>query len=389
MRNRSKNRKPRKLSLAIIEITIDEVSRSGAGVGRDKNGRAVFVPFSAPGDRIKVQLTKEKSKYAEGEIIEMLEKSNLRIEPKCAVFSQCGGCQWQHLPYDYQWQVKLTGVKETLRLAKIKYRCLIEEYPAYNTWGYRNRIQLKGNADKIGYFARQSHELVPINTCEVAHPKINSVLDEVRKEGEKQSGEYKVELNLALDHQVNRTWNQIHGAEGFRQINDEQNIKLREWIKARIPKDVSVLDLYGGAGNLTLPVIGSVEETHCVDLTVPDDDFSQQKFYFHRSAVLPWLQQRMAQIKSGQLSIKDRSWFAVIDPPRNGLAKDATQIILCLNEHRVDTVILVGCKPDPWARDVANFVADGWKLKEIALFDFFPQTFHVESVALLIKKKKH
>ena len=387
MRRNHKKRNTRKSHSSLVEIDITEVTRSGSGFGRDQNGRAIFVPFTAPGDKVKVRLIKEKNKYAEGEIVELLEKSDIRIEPKCKVFAQCGGCQWQHLPYEYQWEIKSKGVKESLRLAKVDFRHSIEEYPVENVWGYRNRIQLRGRGSELGYYARQSHELVAIQRCEVTHAELNNALPAVREEGSTKPGEYKVELNLTLDHQVKYSWNQAHGADGFRQVNDEQNTKLRDWIKERIPNDTSVLDLYGGAGNLSLPILDKVKAVHCVDLTVPDDNLTAQQFYYYRSAVLPWLQKREGEIKRNEVSITNHSWFAIIDPPRNGLADDAAEIIRCLDEHCVDKVILVGCKSDPWARDVSSFLERGWKLKEVALFDFFPHTFHVESVALLFRSK--
>ena len=124
-----------------------------------------------------------------------------------------------------------------------------------------------------------------------------------------------------------------------------------------------------------------------MDVLVPDENLSNQQFYFHQSAVFSWLARRVQQ-NQHQLTNNVQPWLAIIDPPRNGLAEYAAEIIHYLKRHNVEKVIFVGCKPDPWARDLSLFVQQGWKLQEIALFDFFPQTFHIESIALLARSFK-
>jgi len=377
--------KPRQHKAIVIDI--EDVARSGAGVGKDEQGRVVFVPFTAPGDKVKVKPTKVKNKFAEAELLEIIEASDQRISPACPVFTLCGGCQWQHLSYEQQWQIKLDGVKQSLRLAKINADVPWQEFPATQQWFYRNRIQLRGYKDKLGFFARQSHDVIEVDVCQIAAPELNQKIAEVKAEAKKQSKSYKVELHLKTDGTVEKVWNQQHGAEGFRQVNDEQNRQLQAWIKNQLHGELKILDLYGGNGNLSRPLLTQCTEMHCVDLSAPDqtDPNLPDYFHFHRSAVYPWLQQRIAQIKGRRIAIGDTAWTALIDPPRDGLGEDCTGIIDCLEKHQADTAVLVGCKTDPWSRDVAQFLNAGWKIKQLAVFDFFPQTFHVETVALLGK----
>ena len=148
-RRRQRKSTPRKAPPLVTTIT--DLSRSGAGVGRDSEGRALFVPFSAPGDVVKVKLQKVKRRYAEAELLELIEPSPVRVTPHCPVFTRCGGCQWQHIPYELQWQTKEAGVRESLRLAKINVPQIWEGFPAQNAWEYRNRIQLRGDGSTIGY----------------------------------------------------------------------------------------------------------------------------------------------------------------------------------------------------------------------------------------------
>ena len=373
-----KRRKPKNHlhNLRPLILNITSLSRSGAGVARDENNRVTFVPFTLPGDQVKVKLTKVTSKFAEGQLLEIIEPSTERVEAQCPVFTQCGGCQWQHIPYELQWQTKLQGVRDSLQLSKVEAPSNFAKFPAKQIWNYRNRIQLKGNASEIGFHEAKSNKLVSITHCPIAHEKLNSAILEALKEAKTDHKSYKVELSLTSEGEVTKTWNSPHGAEGFRQVNDEQNENLQNWIKENIAKDVAIVDLYGGSGNLSKPLIHLVTEVHCVDLNVPDHrDNLPDFFHFHQSAVLPWLKQHKFN--------KDKEWIALIDPPRGGLGDELIEILQCLKKAKIKTIILVGCKTDPWSRDIALILKQKWIIEKVAVLDFFPQTAHVESVAIL------
>ena len=387
MIKRRRQRHPAAPKTAPVTVTITDLSRSGAGVGRDSKGRALFVPLSAPGDVVKVKLQKIKRRYAEGELLELIEASPLRVTPRCPVFGRCGGCQWQHIPYDYQWQTKEAGVRESMRLAKIAAPAHWQGFPAQHPWEYRNRVQLRGQGSEIGFHARLSNKRVPIQRCDIVHPAINAVLGDIVKQGSTLNEPYKVELYLAADGSVQQIWNEQHGAAGFRQVNDEQNGRLQAWIRESFTPVAGLLDLYGGSGNLSLPLAGLAGEVHCVDLNSPKAGMvhTPGNFHFHRSPVLAWLQQRLADIRHNKLVLAQQVWTALIDPPRGGLADEAEAVIAALEGHNVQTAVLVGCKTDPWSRDVTHFIDRGWQLDKVAVFDFFPQTSHVESVAWLTR----
>jgi len=366
-----------------ITLEISDLSRGGAGFGKDEKNRAVFVPYTMPGDIVKTKLHKAKSKFAEGDIVELIQPAEERIEPRCSVFTRCGGCQWQHIPYETQWKTKKEGVLTSLRLNKIPPPDLFDEFSAKEHWHYRNRIQLRGKNDSIGFFASKTNELIEIDTCAIAHKDINVQLDKIRAEGKKYPKGYKCEVYLTDDHQVKVIWNDEHASTGFRQVNDMQNKNLISWIKENMVEGQGLLDLYGGSGNLSNPFINYSPEIHCVDAHTPNVH-PIEHFTFHQSKVLPWLEK---EVNSKSLSHRE-NWSAIIDPPRDGFSNEGEKIISYLNKLNVTRVIFVGCKTDPWSRDVAEFIKQGWKLEKVAILDFFPQTYHVESVALLSRKIK-
>jgi 23S rRNA (uracil1939-C5)-methyltransferase len=359
----------------LVDLQITDLSRGGSGVAREPNGRVVFVPFTAPGDRVRVRITEAETRYAQGELVEILEPSAVRQTPKCAVFGRCGGCQWQHLPYELQWKTKAGGVAHALTRVAVQAPRL-EELPADQIWEYRNRVQLRGERDSLGFYAPKSNRIVPIDRCEIARPEINSSLVATREEARKFNRPYKVEIEALENGQVRKAWNRGHAAWGFRQVHDGQNLKLREWVRSSITPGLPLLDLFGGSGNLSLSLIETQPQIDCVDLGVPRERPQElpESFQFHRSSVVEWLENRASDGKS---------WSAILDPPREGLAENFGRIASSFEKLGVRELVAVGCDVDAWARDLSRWTKKGWRIQKIAVLDLFPQTPHVESLALL------
>jgi len=380
----------------IKELIIQDLSRGGAGVGRDPGGRAVFVHGTAPGDRVRVRITEEKKRYAQGELLEIIERSPLRVEPKCAVFGpgagRCGGCQWQHLPYDLQWKTKVQGALHAL--ARVGFEAPEglprEEFSGKSPWAYRNRIQLRGGAHGVGFYARGSHEIVPVSRCEIAREEINQALPELAREARALPAPSKVEIDVTAEGLTRTAWNARHAALGFRQVNDEQNERLKAWIRSALAPSLDregvLLDLYGGAGNLSLGLAPHFAKIQCVDtgagkageLEVPSH------FEFHARDVGRWVQK---ELKSGAKGLGGGA--VILDPPREGAGEALSGVAELANKFELRQWIAVGCDPDSWAKDLWRFLQSEhgkkWRMERLAFFDFFPQTIHLESVALLVR----
>lgn len=367
----------------VLELTIQDLSRGGAGVAREPGGRVIFVPYTAPGDRVKVRVLSEKKRFAQGELLEVLEPSPERKTPPCPVFGRCGGCQWQHLDYNLQWKTKAQGVAHALKRAGIELIEPPEEFPAEQPWNYRNRIQLRGEAGTLGFFAPKSHDIIALSGCPIARREINESWEELRQGAREKTGPYKLEVEVLPDGTLRTSWNQRHGALGFRQVNDEQNEKLRHWIDQALPDAEELLDLYGGSGNFSRKLAVRMGTVHCVDTGAPESnsDPARTNLIFHRAPVTQWLGRHARNPKKA-------TRVAIVDPPREGLAGDFSRIAEALERLNVSDLIAVGCDPDAWARDVYRFLNPGrglrpWRLQKAAVLDFFPQTPHVESVAHL------
>jgi 23S rRNA (uracil1939-C5)-methyltransferase len=171
--------------MSLHELVIERLALGGSGVGRI-DGKVCFVPFSAPGDRLKVRLTKDHRSYCEAELIEVCEQSPQRVEPRCPAFGQCGGCDWQHISYPDQCSAKQQILTETLqRVARLESPRVAMTSAAVQPYGYRARAQFKlftsSNGLAVGFFQRGTHCVIDLpQGCPVVTPAINKAMAQLR-----------------------------------------------------------------------------------------------------------------------------------------------------------------------------------------------------------------
>lgn len=172
-----------------VELTIDTLASGGAGVGRDAGGRVLFVPKSAPGDRLLVQITEQKKSYARGRIVEVLQAGEGRAEPVCPLFvdDRCGGCQWQHLSAEVQARAKQDIVARELRklVARgMRVLPIIAETPAYK-WRRRARLHYArphgATRALVGFYGAGDRRVVDVDACPQLTPALADALALVRE----------------------------------------------------------------------------------------------------------------------------------------------------------------------------------------------------------------
>jgi 23S rRNA (uracil1939-C5)-methyltransferase len=166
-------------------ITIDRLAFGGAGFGRI-DGKACFVPYTAPGDVVDIALTRSKSSYSEGKLEGIRTQSPSRVQPVCPVFGSCGGCNWQHIDYEEQCRQKEQIFTDTLwRSARVDSGKILPLLPADTPFAYRQRIQLQvtftAGRLAVGFHRSGSHQVVDIpDHCAIAVPALNGAIAEVR-----------------------------------------------------------------------------------------------------------------------------------------------------------------------------------------------------------------
>ena len=408
----------------VIEVVrIEKMVFGGDGLARLKDGRAVFVPYSLPGERLKVRVTEAKKRFARAEILEILEPSKDRVNPKCAHFTVCGGCHYQHLSYGKQLATKEKVFREQLeRIAGIKGEVIRPLVKSPLEWNYRNVMQFHiSDTGKPGYQSSRSHAVVEIKECHLPMEPINEVwplLDLAPYPGLeridiKTGSDDEVLLvfnnsgldlpTLELDLPVSavnispyaeivmagddyllmqvleRTFSVSAGS--FFQVNPLMAAEMVRYVMTEVPfnKESSVLDVYCGVGlfsaffaPLVKDVLGiEVSPSACQDFVVNLDEFENvQLFEGLAENVLPGL-----ELKPN---------LVLVDPPRAGLEGAALDAIVNLQP---ETLVYVSCDPATLARDLDRFMKAGYTVEKITPFDLFPQTYHIESISLMSKCK--
>lgn len=173
----------------LVSMDIEDVSSEGNGIGKISQ-QVVFVANTVTGDRVSSRIVRVKKNYAEGKLEEIQENSKYRIRPRCIVADKCGGCQWQHIDYEYQLQLKQNQVKETLtRIGGFK-DFSVESILSKDDLGYRNKVNYplgvrENGAVKAGYYRPGSHQIVNINQCPIQDHRLNPLLAEIKQDLQK------------------------------------------------------------------------------------------------------------------------------------------------------------------------------------------------------------
>jgi len=380
-------------------LTIESLAYQGYGVGRADDGLVWFVPYTVPGDRITAVSVDEKKSFVFGKTAAITEPSPLRREARCPLFGECGGCHWQTVDYDTQLKAKGDILAETFKRAGL----ILEEPPvlrgAPEEFGYRNRIQLRYNeTGEPGFYRRDSHQVVAVKNCPLAHPALNEELAILWSDANRSVFPEGVELRLKKDGSVERIGleKRAESEYDFSQVNQPVNLLLQAEIRRTAEKwgpgdkPWRVMDLFCGNGNLSLPLLDRAARIRGWDLSagactegmnqareqgaVTRGDGAQVRF-FSRS---------LEKSTDAILREAARADMVIIDPPRKGIG-DHRRLF-----QQIETPLLfyVSCSPPTLARDLASLKSRGYRLEELVVFDMFPQTFHMESLAVMVHKSR-
>ncbi len=378
----------------ILEVTAEKLAVGGHAVCRHQ-GMVVFVPFAAPGDRLRVEVTEVDKRFAKGRIQEILQPSPHRRPARCRHFGDCGGCQFQHIDYAEQTAQKGEFVRDALRrIGGIDWQRPIPVH-AGPEWGYRSRTALKVWRHKLGFHRAFSNETVDAEECPVLVPELERALPAVRAalgrvprdqephqiDGACGVGEPVFAPDLPgmrkdlVEHQV-LGFSFLIEPESFFQQNRHLTPDLVQHAIDGLDGGLCY-DLYAGVGLFSLPL-----SRQCGRVVAVEDE--------RRAVLLGRVNARNAgadQVEYVRLSVEaflgqrelERPDVVVMDPPRLG-AKPAIPGLLALRPERL---VYVSCDPGTLARDLKDLCGGGYRLDAVAAFDMFPQTWHVEAVAKL------
>jgi 23S rRNA (uracil1939-C5)-methyltransferase len=376
-----------------VELRIDALSAGGDGVGRLADGRVVFVPLTAPGDRVRARLASLRPRFARAELEEVLEPGPSRVAPRCPVFGVCGGCAWQHVAYEAQCEAKRAIVEDALRrigrLAPppVTFRASPEPY------AYRSRTRVLVERGRVGYRRRKSHALCAVESCPVLTPPVDAALRALADAPPKGDGEW--ELAAAASgvavHPVRGAGKPVEIAVDGGSLRASPGVffqahaGLHEALVEAVAEDAGAgglaLELFAGAGFFTLRLARAFARVVAVEAQAEAAEDLRHNLARAGCEAVRVVEARVeAALEAPDLLGGERPDVVVLDPPRAGLAPGAAERIAALAPRRI---VYLSCDPATHARDLAVLTAPGFALERVQAFDLFPQTPHVEALARL------
>jgi len=374
----------------ILELTVERLAAGGDGVGHAPDGRVTFVPFSAPGDRLRVRTTEARRRYLRASLAEMIAPGPSRVEPRCPVFGSCGGCSWQHLAYTAQLEAKGAILRDALtrigKLASVPERIEMRGSPL--EYGYRSRARVTVEAGGVGFRCRRSRDLCATAHCPILVPALDQALAELGRDSRTPHGEWEIAAGdsgevslLAPDGRTlgaEKTRIRLAGdavavsAGGFSQANAFLRADLAQAVHEAAGEGERALELFAGAGYLTLGLGRRFRRVIAVESHPRAVRDLRDNL---RGAGLDGVEVRGVPVEDAPLR-ELRPEVVVLDPPRAGLPRGVSSTL------DAGRVVYLSCDPATLARDLASLERRGFHLAQVTGFDLFPQTPHVEALAV-------
>lgn len=426
-------------SVEPIEVKVEKLIYGGKGLARH-NGLTLFIPGVLPGERVYVEIEKRRKGFFEAKLIEVINPSPDRVVPSCKGEEECTGAHWPYISYPAQLRLKEEILLETLKkLGKVEPRNIRPIIPSPEIEHYRLRVQFnvryKGSRPMIGFFREGTHHLIEIRNGFLLHPLINRSLDAIRKISDQLPPLKEIHINVSPDREALILFFIDHGSppslstifeelrkevkevvgiisyagrkryevlgrnflnlklydlifrstEGnFFQVNWEQNKNMIKSLLdlSELRGDEKVLDLYSGIGNFSLPLAKNVEKVIGIESGYSAVEDARKNAEINGIKNVEFICEDVRKGLKELLEKKERADLIVLDPPRAGATKKIIERIIAFSPKKI---IYVSCNPTTLARDIGIFHEGGYFLNRLQPIDMFPQTYHIESIAEMVK----
>ncbi|MFC4995520.1 class I SAM-dependent RNA methyltransferase [Rubritalea tangerina] len=397
-----------------IDVTIESLSNLGVGIAKvdipssetpaETTKWVVFVPFALPGDTVRARIFRNDNNCSQGDLIEILTPSPHRIDPKCPLFGECGGCQYQHVDYPTQLEWKTRQVAELLKhMANIDHE-VKPAIPSPRQWNYRSKLTphfnkpKNGKIEAIGFLRNgRRNSILDVPQCPIAMEEINDALPQLRKEAQQNAKQYKkgvtmlmrategrVETNnraIATEHVGDLSFNFLAG--DFFQNNPFILPAFTEYVAKHASMHGAnfLVDAYCGSGLFALTLASSFQQVAGVEVSETAADWARANARQNNIENATFLASS-AEAIFADIDFPADQTAVVIDPPRKGCNEEFLNQLFAFGPSRC---VYVSCNPSTQMRDLQHFIQAGYILEEVQPFDLFPQTRHLECVAVLRK----
>ena len=392
-----------------MQVHIDRMDHFGNGIG-NINGKIIFVKGALTGETVDVTITKDKKSFMEGTINTIIYKSSKRVEPFCKYFGICGGCSLCHLNYENTLEYKKDRVKNILSKFDIpKINVIRNENDLY----YRNKIELKIVDGKLGFYEKNTHNLIEIKECKVTKKSINKSFEFVKNMKLENANvtiraNYNDEVLIIIDSKekpvilnpedykiVGIVLNDkcIYGQDNFMekinnlfftvsynsffQVNNYINLELFNLIKENIVGK-TVLDLYSGVGTLSIVASKVVDKVYSIEVTQNAVKNALINAKINKFDNINFI---LGKVEDKIGFINDKIDTIIVDPARAGLDKKTTEVINNICPQRI---IYVSCDTQSLANNLVDLA--NYEIKKFYILDMFSYTYHIECFCILDRK---
>lgn len=407
-----------------IDLQLTAMAHGGSALGRHE-GQVLFVPYTIPGETVRVELGESHARWGRAHLLEVLEPSPHRVEPPCPHFGpgQCGGCHFQHIDYEAQAEFKQQVVADQLaRVGGLHDVNVLDIIGAAEPWSYRNHVQFSIDPNsRLGFLTADSHDVVPVQECLILDPLLDDLwaaldmewpqlarlnlrcgsatgdLMAVFELEEYEDFDIEVDFpvscvilladgeavvlmgNAYLTEHVSGRDYRISAASFF-QVNTggaEALVQIVEGLAAAQGGE-TLVDLYCGAGLFGLALADQVGRVIGLEAAP-----SAAADFRHNARGLDHVELLEGPAAELLPQIQEPVNLLLLDPPRAGAGKEVVAEMVRLGPERI---VYVSCDPATLARDARHLTQAGYGLVTVQPLDLFPQTYHVESIALFSRR---
>ena len=347
------------------------------------NDKICFVDNTLIGDVVELKITNDKKNYSEAIVTKYIKKNDKHCESVCKYYAVCGGCNILHMPYEEQLSFKHNKITNIIAKYVSKDIKINDIVPSNIQFHYRNKVTLHKKNNIIGYYNKNSNDIIKIDECLLLNDLINKEIKKIdgyhlviRTNGQDIINDNNQDLLCQIgDYKYNISLN------SFYQINDNVTKKLYDKIKeyANLTKKEIVYDLYCGAGTIGIYLANEAKYVYGIEINeeaILNANKNKEINNIHNIEFIS------GSCSDNILAFKDKPDVIIVDPPRAGLDSNTIKEIINLNPQKI---IYTSCDPMTLARDL-KILSDKYSIIEITPFDMFPNTYHVECVVLLVKK---
>jgi len=397
-----------------MEIKIEKLDNQGRGISY-VNEVITFIPNTLPEEIADIRIVKRSKKVNEGQVITLIKKSPKRVEPKCKYYNICGGCDLMHINYEEELLYKENKVKEVLsRFGNID-SSIIKKIIPNDEYNYRNKalFQVKKN---IGFYMKESNDIVNINKCLIVDNRINDLLEKfkkmditniyqilVRVSSNETMVVFKADKGYRIDESLfknvdslmvyeDKVYKILRGngyitetignlkfmisPDSFFQINTKGAYNLYNKVKEYVGSANTLLDLYCGTGSIGMYLSDISKKVIGVEINKYAVGDANRNKELNKIDNIEFICSNV-----GIIDVEDVD-VVVVDPPRSGLLKDAINYLINLNPEKI---VYVSCDAVTLGRDL-KILSENYNAEEITPIDMFSKTIHVECVVKLVRK---